>query len=176
MKRAITAVLGLSLAIFLTTSMAFSKTPIKPIQSRVPAARVQTPIQMMLSADPLVEQIYSLQCPCSGDLSSTNAFLMKDMWVTLYNGVCPGGKMAQISATLKVRYYDLRTVRWEEKNIPFTMAANSRKAIKVISGNILVKKSSGITAEIVNIQAPVKDCNPGNNRKTVRECLLPPVY
>jgi len=96
--------------------------------------------------------------------------------VTIFNGVCPGNKMAQVSATLKVRYYDLRLLRWEEKNIPFTVDANRRKAIKVINGKVLVKKSTGITAEIVNIKAPVKDCDTSNNRKTVRVCYPPLVY
>ncbi len=176
MKKRITAVIGLSLAVLFVATIAFAKPPTKQMQSQVPATKVTKPLQLMLSADPLVETIYAQQCPCAGDLSSVNAFLMKDMWVTVFNGVCPGNKRADVSATLKVKYYNLKTVKWEVKNIPITIPANSRKAIKVINGKVLVKKSWGITAEIINIKAPVKDCNPANNKVTVKVCYPPPVY
>jgi hypothetical protein len=175
MKKQIYAGIGLTLVFLIAAAAAFSQ-PTKQIQSQIPDVKVKGPYRLQLAADPRVDEIYATQCPCAQDLGSVNAFLMKDMWVTLFNGVCPGNKMAQVSATLKVRYYDLRLLRWEEKTIPFTVDANRRKTIKVINGKVLVKKSAGITAEIVNIKAPVKDCDPSNNRKTVRVCYPPPVY
>lgn len=176
MKKTLTVAICLGLAVFLTTATAFSKPPTKAAESQIKGAKIDKPVQLQLSADPLVETIYALQCPCAQDLGSVNAFLMKDMWVTVFNGVCPGGKMAQVSATLKVRYYNLRTQQWDTKNVPITIPANSRKAIKIINGKTLVRKSTGITAEIINIKAPVKDCDLGNNKVTVKRCSPPPVY
>ncbi len=175
MKKPMSAGICLTLASFLVATAAFSQTT-KQIQLQTPEVKVQKPYKLQFEADPGIEHIYAAQCPCKQDLSSVNAFLMKDMWVTVFNGICPGNKKAQVSATLKVMYYDLKTLRWEEKNIPFTVEANRRKAIKVINGKVLIKKSSGITAEIVNIKAPVKDCDTSNNKKTVRVCYPPLVY
>jgi hypothetical protein len=175
MKKQIITGIGVCLLFLIAAAVAFSQST-KQVQSQIPQVKVKEPYRLQLAADPLVQEIYAGQCPCAQDLGSVNAFLMKDMWVTIFNGVCPGNKMAQVSATLKVRYYDLRLLRWEEKNIPFTVDANRRKAIKVINGKVLVKKSTGITAEIVNIKAPVKDCDTSNNKKTVRACYPPPVY
>jgi hypothetical protein len=63
--------------------------------------------------------------------------------VTVFHSVCADNKKAQVSATLRVRYYNLRTLKWDEKNVPITIPANSRKAIKIIDGKTLVKKSKG---------------------------------
>lgn len=176
MKRSISVTIYLGLAVFFIGATAFAQPPARSVQSQVNERAIKNPVQLQLSADPLIETVYALQCPCAQDLSSVNAFLMKDMWVTVFNGVCAGNKKAQVSATLKVRYYNLRTLKWDEKNVPITIPANSRKAIKIINGKTLVKKSTGITAEIVNIKAPVKDCNLANNKKTIKVCSPPPVY
>ena len=177
MKRSISVVLCLGLAVFLMNSAVFAKDPpTRSVTTQVQKPTIKNPVQLQLSADPLVETIYALQCPCAQDLGSVNALLMKDMWVTVFNGVCSGNKMAQVSATLKVRYFNLGTQQWDEKNVPITIPANSRKAVKIINGKTLVRKSTGITAEIINIKAPVKDCNPANNQKSIMTCSPPPVY
>jgi hypothetical protein len=176
LRRSIFVLLCLGLAVFMMDATAFANPPTKSVTSQVKPATMKKPVKIQLNADPLVETIYALQCPCAQDLSTVNALLMKDMWVTVFNGVCPGGKMAQVSATLKVRYYNLRTQQWDEKKVPITIPANSRKAIKIINGKTLVRKSTGITAEIINIKAPVKDCDPTNNKVTVKACSPPPVY
>ena len=176
MKRSITMMTCLGLAVFFIAMTSFAQPPVKQstkvLNPKIDASKVK----LMLNADPLVETIYAQQCPCAQDLSTVNALLMKDMWVTVFNGVCPGNKKASVSATLKVRYFNLRSQKWDEKNVPITIPANSRKAIKIINGKTLVRKSTGITAEIVNIQAPVKDCNLANNKVTVKRCSPPPVY
>jgi hypothetical protein len=176
MKRSISVVLCLGLAVFLMNSAAFAREATRSVTTQINKTDTRKPLQLQLSADPLVEAIYALQCPCAQDLGSVNAFLMKEMWVTVYNGVCAGNKRAPVSATLKVRYYNLKSQKWDEKNVPITIPANSRKAVKIINGNTLVRKSTGITAEIINIKAPVKDCNPANNKKSIMTCSLPPVY
>lgn len=176
MKRSISVLICLGLTVFFMNATAFAQPPAKSATSQIKATTVKNPVKLQLSADPLVETIYALQCPCAQDLSTVNALLMKDMWVTVFNGVCTGNKKAQVSATLKVRYYNLATQKWDEKNVPITIPANSRKAIKIINGKTLVRKSTGITAEIINIKAPVKDCNLANNKKTVKACSPPPVY
>lgn len=176
MRRSISVLLCVGLAVLLLNAAAFAQPPARSVTSQIDKVTAGKAVQLQLSADPLVETIYALQCPCAQDLGSVNAFLMKDMWVTVFNGVCPGNKKAQVSATLKVRYYNLRTQKWDEKNVPITIPANSRKAIKIINGKTLVRKSTGITAEIIDIKAPVKDCNPANNKITVMTCSPPPVY
>lgn len=177
MKKTFTVAICIGLAVFFTAATAFSQPPATTVQSQIKGVKkIDKPVQLQLNADPLVETIYALQCPCAQDLGSVNAFLMKDMWVTVFNGVCTGNKKAEVTATLKVRYYNLRTQQWDTKNVPITVPANSRKAIKIINGKTLVRKSTGITAEIVNIQAPVKDCNLANNKVTVKKCSPPPVY
>jgi hypothetical protein len=176
MKRSISVVFCLGLAVLMISATAFAQQPVRKAASQLDKTAIKGPVQLQLSADPLIETVYAQQCPCAQDLSSVNAFLMKDMWVTVFNGVCPGNKRAQISATLKVRYFNLRTQQWDEKNVPITVPANSRKAVKIINGKTLVRKSTGITAEITNIKAPVKDCNLSNNKKTIKVCQTPPVY
>lgn len=129
-----------------------------------------------LKADPLIEEIYSMSCACKDDLGRANAMMMNDIWVTLFNGVCPDGKRSGVKATLKVSWFDLSLGRMVEQNVLVNMGANSRQAFRIMAASVLVKKSTGIKAEIVNIQAPVTDCNPANNVKTVTQCNLPPIY
>ena len=177
MKKRALAGMVMALILLLVSTAAFSQpkaTPTKKLDMQ--RIQVDKPPQLDIQADPAIESIYASQCPCAQDLASVNAFLMKNMWVTMFNGICPGGKKAEVSATLKVRYFDLKKANWEEKNISFTMPANSRKAVKVVNGNVLVKSSTGITAQIINIKSPVKDCDPSNNIKTVKACMPPPVY
>jgi len=176
MKRAVAVMACLGLAVFFMAMTSFAQPPTKVTTKVLDPKISASQMQMMLNADPLVETIYAQQCPCAQDLSTVNALLMKDMWVTVFNGVCSGNKKANVSATLKVRYYNLQTQKWDEKNVPITIPANSRKAIKIINGKTLVRKSTGITAEIVNIKAPVKDCNLSNNKVTIKRCSPPPVY
>ncbi len=176
MKRAVTVMTCLGLAVLFMAMTSFAQPPVKEATKALNPKINASKVKLMLNADPLVETIYAQQCPCAQDLSSVNALLMKDMWVTVFNGVCTGNKKANVSATLKVRYFNLRTQKWDEKNVPITIPANSRKAIKIINGKTLVRKSTGITAEIVNIKAPVKDCNLGNNKVTIQRCSPPPVY
>jgi cytochrome c-type biogenesis protein CcmH/NrfF len=176
MKKTISVMLCLGLAVFFMNAAAFAADPMQSVKTQINKTTIKNPVAIQLNADPLVENIYALQCPCAQELGSVNAFLMQDMWVTVFNGVCPGDKRAQVTATLKVRYYNLGTQNWDEKNVPITIPANSRKAVKIINGKTLVRKSTGITAEIINIKAPVKDCNPANNKKSIMTCSPPPVY
>jgi uncharacterized protein YdgA (DUF945 family) len=176
MKRAATVMTCLGLAVLFMAMTSFAQPPTKEATKALNPKINASKVKLMLSADPLVETIYAQQCPCAQDLSTVNALLMKDMYVTVFNGVCAGNKKADVSATLKVRYFNLRTQKWDQKNVPITIPANSRKVIKIINGKTLVRKSTGISAEIVNIKAPVKDCNLSNNKVTIKQCSPPPVY
>jgi hypothetical protein len=176
MKRAVTMMTCLGLAIFFMAMTSFAQPPVKQSTKALTPKIDASKVKLMLNADPMVETIYAQQCPCAQDLSTVNALLMKDMYVAVFNGVCAGNKKANVSATLKVRYFNLRTQQWDVKNVPITIPANSRKVIKIINGKTLVRKSTGISAEIVNIKAPVKDCNLSNNKVTIKRCSTPPVY
>ncbi len=132
-------------------------------------------VPLKFKTDLVIESIYSRECPCSAPLSSLNAMLFNELWVTIGNWPCSGAT-TNVSGQLKVTYFDTSANRIVNRTIPFSMNGNSRKAIKVQGGPILMRASSGITASIVRINGNVEDCNPTNNTKTVRECFLPPVY
>lgn len=174
MRTRFLAGMAMALVCLPAATAAFSQET-KRLKKQIPDIRIKDRQKLILKSDPSIRDIYAGECPCSQELSSVNAFLMKNMWVAVSNGLCPDDSTAQVSATLKVRFYNLKTGGWEEKNIPFTVDGSSRKDIKVVSGNVLVRKSTGITAEIINIQGPVQDCNPANNRKTLSSCAMKPI-
>ncbi len=162
-------------ALLMFSAIAFAKKAPSMSNTLKPSEAILVPLKV--KTDLVIENIYARECPCSAPLSSLNAMLFNELWVTIGNWPCSGsGATNNVSGQLKVTYFDESTNRIVNRTMTFSMNRNSRKAIKVQSGPILMKASNGITASIVSINGNVVDCNPANNTKTVRECLLPPVY
>ncbi|GAB6094833.1 hypothetical protein JCM14469_10850 [Desulfatiferula olefinivorans] len=132
-------------------------------------------VPVKFKTDLVVESIHAMECLCSEPLERVNAMLYNDLWVTIGNWPCSGSK-ANATGLLQVNYFDESSNRSVTVPVPFSINGNSRKAIKIQSGPVLIKASSGVTARITRIDGNVEDCNPGNNSKTVRACLLPPIY
>jgi hypothetical protein len=174
-KTTFTMILALML---LSVGTLFADTPAKKLDTpkvTVPTYQID-PAKLKLKTDLVVESIYGLSCICDQDLGRVDAFLMNELWVTLGNWPCSDGAKANATGRLKVTYFDLTAGSMVNRTISFTLSGNSRQAIKITNGYLLVKKSSGIKAEIIEINSPVTDCNPSNNSKTVYRCEMPPIY
>ncbi len=162
-------------AVLMFSVIAFAKKA--PVMSSTlkPSEAILVPLKV--KTDLVIENIYARECPCSSPLSSLNAMLYNELWVTIGNWPCSGsGATNNVSGQLKVTYFDVSTNRVVNRTMSFSMNRNSRKAIKVQGGPILMKASTGITASIVRINGNVIDCNTANNTKKVRKCDLPPIY
>jgi hypothetical protein len=160
-------------AMFGFTGFVFAGSPAKNIQGpavKRPELKVD-PEQMKLRTDLSVSHIWSSRCLCTEDLASVGAFLMKNMWITIENRACTNGNQANASGKLKISYFDMVQGRMVNKLVPFTINMNSRTSVKAVTGHVLVKKSTGIKAEIQEVKAPVTDCNSANNRMVVHRCM-----
>lgn len=123
-----------------------------------------------------VDYIHASQCPCLEDLGSVDAILMKGVYVVVKNNRCPGGASANASGKVKVTGFDFGTNSFKTVTKPFpAIAPGGSQTVMITAQNYLVKKSTGIKAEVIP-DPPVQDCNPANNIKTVNTCNLPMVY
>jgi hypothetical protein len=162
-------------ALLMFSATAFAKKA--PLRSNTVRANQAIVTQLKVKTDLMIDNIYAKNCPCSSPLSSLNAMLYNELWVTIGNWPCLGsGATNNVTGQLKVTYFDVSTNSIVNRTMPFSMNKNSRKAIKVHGGPILMRASSGITASIVRIDGRVVDCNPANNTKRLKKCDLPPVY
>lgn len=168
-----TAVL-IFIAVFGVTGFVFADNPAKRVQGpdiTKPELSID-PKKLKLRTDLSVYHIHSNSCLCTEDLSNVDAFLMNGMWVDIRNAACPDtNTQANASGRLRVSYFDMLQGRMVNRLVPFTVNMNGTKSIKAVSGYVLVKKSIGIKAEIHRIDAPVKDCNSGNDSLAVKRCL-----
>jgi len=161
---------------FSFTGFVFADSPAKNIQGpdvTRPELKVDTERlkPFKLRTDLSVSHIWSSRCLCTEDLAGVGAFLMKNMWITIENRACPNGNQANASGRLKVSYFDMVQGRMVNKLVPFTINMNSRTSVKAVNGHVLVKKSTGIKAEIQEVKAPVTDCKSTNDRMVVHRCM-----
>ncbi len=183
MKRTIKkAALLMFVAVFGFTGFVFADTPAGNIQGpeiTKPTLRVD-PNQLRLATDLGVEHIFSNSCLCTEDLASVGAFLMNDMWVSVTNRACTSGAQVSVSGKLKIAYFDMVQGRMLNRLVNFSVNKNGRTKVKAVSGYVLVKKSTGIKAEIHEINPsgsrPVTDCNSSNDSLTVHRCMPDLVY
>ncbi len=136
------------------------------------------PQLLMIRCDLKVNHISAGQCFCGDALGNVGAMLFKDIWVNVGNYSC-GTSSAAVNAQLDVQYFDLMLNRLVKQTFQVSLAKNRQKDIKIKNGYTLIKKSSGITANIKfapSTSSSIRDCNPGNNRKIERQCQLPLVY
>jgi hypothetical protein len=146
----------------------------KVTESAAPATETKTlevkpTMEMKLppKADLRVDVIHSSRCPC--DMAGVDAFYVPDIMVDVSNG---GG--AETTSTLVVTYTDVfagpQTITKSVSALKgYPTNPWAIQMFKVLDRPALVKKSTGIKAEI-KVTSPTMDTNPANNTKTVNEC------
>lgn len=131
-----------------------------PQKLQEPAPRPRTDLR--------VEGIYASHCKC--DLSDVDALYMNEIIVYIGN-YPPGGTggVDPAQVTLRVTYHDLLTGRLETVTKNVSLGLGKSTPVGVVSRPVLVKKSTGVRAEVS--EAFAVDPRPANNVKTVRECV-----
>ena len=156
MKRAFKASILASILLSAVFSVCYGQQP-RPLP---PAPRPST--------DLYISKIYGTgtSCPCP-ELAAAGALFMNGIAVIVANG----GAMAA-GGTLKLTFFDLSagSTQTRSVNVP-PIAPNAISDVLVISTPTLIKKSSGIKAEI-NVTGWAVDVNLANNVMTVNTCAL----
>ena len=166
-------VLSLVVFGFALTGWAGPPVPIhsKQLEPQLKPIKVE---RLSMKTDLKVQSLNSAHCLCYNDLSAVNAMLIKGLDVSIENMACTGGqKMPSPQGMVKVAYYDMTSGSLVTKTKPFSFpSGRAYLSVHVVTGSILVKKSTGIKAE-VTLNPPGQDCNMSNNIKTIHQC---PVY
>jgi len=167
------AVLLISTAVFAETVKPTVRSDLKKTPGSV---NVQPGMVAKAKTDMVVESINNSVhvCACSDSLEPLGVMLFDSLWVTLGNWPCDDGSKANATGQLKVTYYDVAAGNQVTRNVAFSLNGNSRQAIKIQDGPILIKQSPGVSATITDIS--VEDCDTANNTKTIKECVGPPIY
>lgn len=145
------------------------------LERMAPKIEVQQPLQ--LKTDLKVKHIFTAQCLCYNDLLPLDAMLMKGIIVKIANQACVGGgKLSAPAGTVKLTYFNMTSGGLVTKTKAFSFpSGHGEMDVCVVPNNILVKKSTGIKAE-VTLNSPGKDCNMSNNTKTTYQCEGPLIY
>jgi hypothetical protein len=124
------------------------------------------------SADLKVDNIYAGNCAC--DLAGVDALYMRDISVHFSGTIKFLTTPGDVVATLKLTYFDLMLGRSETRTVMIQaghLARGSGQAL-MVSGPVLIKKSIGVTAEIMPAGLVEVDPNLTNNKKKVTECSV----
>lgn len=144
----------------------------KKLQKPASAPKISIPKIPIPMTDLKIDAIHSSRCKY--DLSDVDAFYVADIMVDVSNNYIQKGG-GSTTAILKVTYHDLLTGHpvTVTKNIstlnPYPTDPWRIQMLKVVDHPVLVKKSTGIKAEI-QITGMAADSNPSNNVKTVHKC------
>ncbi len=118
---------------------------------------------------------------CSDILSRVDAIFLNDLTVGVY---CDGysSRVREATGTVRVTYYDLSQGRTVTKTKSFTVACMGQPRdvlVQVVNHPLLIKRSSGIRAEVIP-GFGFRDTNRDNNTLTERDpnhmCVMEYVY
>ena len=162
----------IAIAMVVMISLSFAAEPQPRIKSPVDTKELQKPISVPLP-DLIVVDIFGRSCPDCG-CGSTNyqnhpmVEYQEDIALTVKNQ----GLADAAPCTLRLEYYDVISGRTAVFNIPVPgLRHGEERYFTGVSGGILYRKSSGITATIDSTSV-VPESNEGNNTKTVKECKV----
>lgn len=112
-----------------------------------------------------IGQISSVRA-CKCDLDDVDALYMGGIEVEVINH----GPRGRAGGTLRVRFHNLSTGRSQTitRQVP-VLDSHRNTRVVVVENPVLVKKSVGITAEII-LPRGVRDSNLANNVKTIHSC------
>ncbi len=166
-----------TMAIFLVFSIAYAGSP----QSEQLLAQRQFhhpqtqkmgkhPQPLKISVDPYIYTVCANNHYCDQALSGVNALLLQHITVVVGNKRCPNMQQKnKATGKVKVSFYSYTHGRQMSKTVPFSV--EDEQTIKVFSGLYLIKKSTGITAEITDLGPKQVDCDNGNNKKTIKKWM-----
>jgi hypothetical protein len=121
------------------------------------------PLELNLPCDVSVSYIEYFNCPC--DIKMDVYYADRTLSVKLFND-----STLKPTVALTVKYYDIfaHKLRTITKDVTFT----GRGGKHVIMNNrpMLIKKSYGVTAEVVLKSKNMRDPNMANNKKTQKIC------
>jgi hypothetical protein len=135
-----------------------------------------TKLQLQFKTDLRVDAVHSSRC-LNCDLPGIDAFYMANILVDVSNYKV-GGVGAAAESILTVTYYDLmagkmETVTRELSRLnPYPANPWTLQRYTVVNHPVLVKKSTGVKAEIKPKSSQVMDPVPVNNVKIVKKCLV----
>ena len=133
-------------------------------------------LQLKLKTDLRVDAIHSSHCP-SCDWPGIDAFYMANILVDVSNYKV-GGVGAAVESILTLTYYDLvqgkmvTVTRNLPKLNPYPTNPWALQRFTVVNHPVLVKKSTGVKAEIKPKGSTVTDPVPANDVKIIKTCLV----
>ncbi len=157
MTKKITIIL---IVLFLFSSVTFTQT--KKVTSTIVQNKI-TPQHLKLKTDVLIKGIDLSQCACENELTKYNMIGSSKLWVILFNS------KIKVKVQLTVTYYNLSNKKFV---ITKTFILNpGTKWIKIFSSPTVIKRSTGVTAEVKILEKYIKDSNPNNNKMTIKRCM-----
>lgn len=166
-----------TMAIFLVFSIAYAGSP--QSEQLLAQRQIQRPQTQKLNknvkplkinVDPYIYTVCANNHYCDQALSGVNALLLQHITVVVGNKRCRNTQQKhKATGKVKVSFFSYSHGRQMSKTVPFSV--EGEQTIKVFSGLYLIKKSTGITAEITELGRNQVDCDTGNNKKTVKKWM-----
>ncbi|MEJ5228204.1 hypothetical protein [Thermodesulfovibrio sp.] len=173
MKKVVIIISLICICAVFVFSVTFAETPEQPKGQIIGPLNKKTDLR--------VDNIYAANCKTNCDLNDVDAFYMDKIIVGISNNYEKSGG-AEVAAEIKITYYDLGLGR----SVTVTKTSPSIKphpinpwlvSVTMVDRPVLVKKSTGIRAEVKIIPPPlgprivtITDSDPSNNVKTVHQC------
>jgi len=165
-------------AIFIISVVFMSHAQVKTKQLKQQILQVSPKVAQPLTpkTDLKVEYIAGNCSSCKPEYTAVNAIYFKNkIHVRVTNNPLSGGAKAPTGGTVKLQFYNLATGAYVTKTAHFNVikpaVTNPWWANVYFNGPFLVKKSTGVKAEVIP-DSPVIDGNPSNNIKKVHDCII----
>jgi len=127
-------------------------------------------LQSLPTSDVRIGKIAAGGCYCESSLGRVDAICLRDIKVELSNVPCEsGGSVSEVSGQVEITYFDLERHRMVNHLKSFTISGESQQWLTIVNGYVLLKKSTGIEAQIIRTEG-ARDCNRRNNELEINEC------
>jgi hypothetical protein len=162
-------IFGVAVFVFLMFSTSYAQGQMRPVDRPKPAETIKVgPVKLL--GDLKVDNIYGgSACPCP-ELDRVDALYIDKISVSVSNvgSVSTGG-------TIKVTFFSYPTCQLMTMTATIqNLNPSEHHEYFVVMGPLLLKKSTGIKADI-QLSGGAADANPANNVMTVYKCNLRPV-
>jgi hypothetical protein len=163
-------IFGAAIFLFLMFSTSYAQGQMKPKETAKPSEKIKPDAVKLSIVDLKIDNIYTgSACPCP-ELDRVDALYLDKISVFVSNvgNVSTGG-------TIKVTFFSYPTCQLMTMTttVPNLNPSEHREYI-VVQGPLLVRKSTGVKAEI-RLSGGAADANPANNVMTIYKCNLRPV-
>jgi hypothetical protein len=127
-------------------------------------------LRSMPTSDVRIGKIAAGSCYCESSLRRVDAICLRGIKVELSNVPCEsGGSAPEVSGRVEITYFDLERHRMVNHLKSFALSGGEQQWITMVDGYVLLKKSTGIEAQIITTEG-VMDCNRRNNELEINEC------